>query len=53
MKPKFTDLARYPHPYRDSKHTDVAATFRRLRADQAKIKDEQQIKVQPLKRGSK
>ena len=56
-KPKFTDAARYPNGYRDSKHTNVAATFRRERerlkaaAEQAaKDEAERQEKVRRMAR---
>ena len=51
--PRFTDLTRYPNGYRKSTNTDVAATFRRVRAEQEKNLAEQAVKVQPLKRASK
>ncbi len=35
--PRFTDAHRFPVPYRDSKATDIAATFRRIRREQAAI----------------
>lgn len=37
--PRYTDLDRYRVPYRPSNKTDIAATFRRIRAEQAKAKD--------------
>ena len=51
--PKFTDLDRYQVPYKPSNKTDVAATFRRIRAEQAKNLAEQAVKVQTLKRATK
>jgi len=30
-RPNFTDVHRYPNGYVSSKHTDLAATFRRVR----------------------
>lgn len=32
MKPKFTDLHKYPHGYMDSGHTDITKTLARARA---------------------
>lgn len=33
MKPKFTDGARYPRPYKPSHDTNVRATFARLKRE--------------------
>lgn len=51
--PKFTDSARYRTPYKPSNKTDVAATFRRIRAEQERNQEEAKAKVAPLKRASK
>ena len=53
MKPKFTDSDRYKHGYRDSKHTDIRLTFKRIREEQKRIAEEAAVKVQPLKRAAK
>ena len=53
MKPRFTDAARYPNGYRDSKHTDIRLTFRRVREEQKRIAEEAAVKVAPLKRAAK
>ena len=52
-QPRYTDTARYPNGYRKSTNTDVAATFRRVRATHERIKTEQAVKVQPMKRAAK
>ncbi len=52
-QPRYTDFARYPNGYRKSTNTDVAATFRRIRAEQQRNQEEAKVKVQPLKRASK
>ena len=49
--PRYTqdDLARQPKGgYRDSKRTDISATFRRIRAEQARNAEEAKVKVKPL-----
>ena len=51
--PRYTDTNRYPHGYRKSTNTDVEATFRRVKQEQAKNVAERELKVQPLKRASK
>ena len=56
MRPKYTpaDLARQPKGgYRDSKHTDIARTFARIRAEAQKNVEEAKVKVAPLKRAAK
>ena len=53
--PRYTaeDLRRYKNGYRKAANTDVAATFRRVRAEMQKNVEEVKIKVQPLKRAAK
>jgi hypothetical protein len=52
-QPKYTDLNKYPNGYKKSNHTDIAATFRRIRLEQVKNKVEAEVKVRVLKRGEK
>ncbi|MDO8706724.1 MAG: hypothetical protein Q7J84_17480 [Sulfuricaulis sp.] len=47
---RFTDQDRYPQPYRKAAETDITIRFRRVRAEQAKIAEEQKTKVQALRR---
>lgn len=56
MKPKFTDAARYPNGYRTAAKMDVAATFKRIRAEQKaraeeaeRNKVEAEVKVRDMK----
>lgn len=51
--PRYTDMHRYANGYRKSTNTDVAATFRRVRAEMQKDAEEVKVKVQPLKRAAK
>lgn len=51
--PRYTDLHRYRVPYKPSNKTDVAATFRRVRAEHAAVDAEAKAKVAPLKRAAK
>jgi len=49
LKPKFTDLERYPAGYTPSNKTDVRKTFARIREQQAKNEAEVKAKVTPMK----
>ena len=51
--PRYTDSHKYPHGYRKSTNTDIEATFRRIKQENAKNLAEQAVKVQPLKRAAK
>ena len=53
MKPKFTDLTRYPNGYTPASKTDIRKTFARVRAEQSRIQAEAAVKVAPLKRAAK
>lgn len=48
--PKYTDTARYKHGYRKSTNTDIRATFRRVKQEQAENIAEQAVKVAPLRK---
>ena len=50
--PRYSDN-RYLHGYRKSTNTDLRSTFRRVREEQKRIAEEQQVKVAPLKRAVK
>ena len=52
-QPRYTDTHRYQNGYRKSTNTDVAATFRRVRAEQQKNAEEAKVKVQPLKKAAR
>ena len=59
-QPRYTDLHRYPHGYVKSGSTDVAATFRRVRAEQQRAAEqaqrdaaEAQAKTVPMRRAAK
>ena len=50
MKPKFTDLHRFPNgPYVSSGKTDIRKLFQKVRQEQAKIVEEQKVKVRKFK----
>ena len=50
MKPKFTDLHRFPNgSYVPSGKTDIRKLFQKVRQEQAKIVEEQKIKVRKFK----
>lgn len=51
--PRYTDIHKYANGYRKSTNTDIAATFRRIRAEQARNAEEAKLKVQPMKRAAK
>ena len=36
MKPRFTDMHKFPHGYRKACETNIALTFERIRREQAK-----------------
>jgi hypothetical protein len=45
-KPRYTDAHKYPRPYRKS--TNLAETFRRIRAEQGKLLTEHKDKIRVL-----
>lgn len=48
--PRYTD-DRYPNGYRKSVNTNLAATFKRIRAEQKEAAEKRDSKVQPIVRG--
>jgi hypothetical protein len=48
VKPKFTDLDKYPNGYTPSNKTDVKKTFERIKKQQEQIKKEKEVKVTKL-----
>lgn len=47
--PRYTDNHRYPNGYRKAAETNVEATFKRARQEQARNQEEVAVKVQPIK----
>ena len=51
MRPKFTDESRFKYgPYTPSGKTDVRKLFQKVRQEQAKIAEEQKVKVERLRK---
>jgi hypothetical protein len=48
LKPKFTDLDKYPNGYTPSNKTDVKKTFERIKKQQQQIRQEQKDKVKAI-----
>lgn len=49
-QPKFTDTHKFPVPYKPAAATNIEATFRRIRAQQAKDAAEREAKVSRIRR---
>jgi hypothetical protein len=48
VKPRFTDLDKYPNGYTPANKTDLAKTFKRIKEQQERIKKEKEVKVTKL-----
>ena len=48
--PRFTDTHKFPVPYKPAASTDITATFRRVKAQQAKDAAEREQKVSKIRR---